>query len=170
MAGCTPDQTYRSSSWRLSLSRQPRCRGQFFPGESRHDIAKQKLIMALEMISRSPATDRGTRVALIFALVAERLSNYYEHDQWLTQSQGTSLAADWLSRSKRSLPIADRKYLSGLSDGMARQIAQSLTREAGLYTAHEMMQSLDPNYQSDVSENLMLECERLLDSDFAAKV
>jgi hypothetical protein len=30
------------------------------------------------------ASDRGTQVALIFALTAERLTLFYEHAQWLT--------------------------------------------------------------------------------------
>jgi len=110
-----------------------------------------------------PASERGTLVALIYALVAERLTLFYEHGQWPTQSQGASLAADWLQRSKRSLPISDRKHLSALSDQLARQIAESLSREAGLYTAHEMMESLDPNYHSDLGNSMMVECERILD-------
>ncbi|MDQ5879025.1 MAG: hypothetical protein QG638_1759 [Pseudomonadota bacterium] len=115
-----------------------------------------------------PATARGTRIALIFALVAERLTIYYEHGQWLTEAQGASLAADWLNRTKRSLPLADRKHLSALSDGLARQIAESLSREAGLYTAHEMQESLDANYPSEIGSALMLECEHALDSEDAA--
>ena len=123
--------------------------------------------MSLESAAPPPAIERGTLVALIFALVAERLTTYYEHGQWPTQSQGASLAADWLSRSKRSLPISDRKHLSALSDQLARQIAESLSREAGLYTAHEMMESLDPNYHSDLGGSLMVECERVFDSGLA---
>ena len=114
-------------------------------------------------MTTSPATDRGTYVALIYALVAERLSVYYEHGQWLTKSQGASLSAEWLARNKRSLPIDTRRHLSELSDELARQIAGTLSREAGLYTAHEMMESLDPNYQSDITSSIMLECERMLD-------
>jgi hypothetical protein len=110
----------------------------------------------------SPATDRGTYVALIYALVAERLSAYYEHGQWITKSQGASLSADWLSRNKRSLPLEILRHLSELSDELARQIAGSLSREAGLYTAYEMMESLDPNYQSDITPSIMLECEQML--------
>lgn len=112
-----------------------------------------------------PTGERGTRVALIYALVAERLTTWYEHGQWLTQSQGARLAADWLARSKRTLPIAERKHLSDLADGLARQIADSLSREAGLYTAHEMTESLDPNYHSDLGASLMQACERALDGD-----
>lgn len=33
--------------------------------------------------SSQSMTDRGMRVALIFALAAERLTTYYEHQQWL---------------------------------------------------------------------------------------
>ncbi|HSG23451.1 MAG TPA: hypothetical protein VLA64_10905 [Azonexus sp.] len=114
-----------------------------------------------------PASDRGTSVALIFALTAERLSAYYEHGQWLTEAQGATLSADWLSRSKRRLPISERRNLSALSDQLARQIADTLSREAGLYTAHEMMEALDPNHHSEIAESLMAECERLLDTSLA---
>lgn len=107
-------------------------------------------------------TDRGVRVALIFALAAERLAAYYEHGQWLTEGQGASLAADWLSRSKLNLPLAERRHLSDLSDQLARQVATTLSREAGLYTAHEMMESLDPNYHSEIAQSLLDECDRLL--------
>lgn len=110
----------------------------------------------------SPATEHGVYVALIFALVAERLTIYYEHGQWLTQAQGASLAADWLSRSKRNLPLAQRRHLSDLSDQLARQIAASTSREAGLYISHEMQESLDPRYQSEIGKSIMIECERIL--------
>jgi hypothetical protein len=112
-------------------------------------------------------TERGMRIALIFALAAERLTAFYEYGQWLTEAQGASLAADWLSRSKNKMPLAERRQLSGLSDQLARQIQGSLSREAGMYTAHEMMESLDPNHHSEIAESLMVECERLLDESLA---
>ena len=113
-------------------------------------------------------TDRGGCVALIYALVAERLSIHYEHGQWLSQSQGTTLAADWLSRSKRQLPLALRKRLSDLSDQLARQIASTTSRDAGLYIAHEMQESLDPRYQSEIGQSIMAECERAFDEEWPA--
>ncbi len=79
-------------------------------------------------------TERGMRIALIFALAAERLTAFYKYGQWLTEAQGASLAADWLSRSKNKLPLAERRQLSTLSDQFARQIAGTLSREAGMYT------------------------------------
>ena len=117
-----------------------------------------------------PLTDRGARIALIFALVAEWLSVFYEHAQWLTEAQGASLAAEWLARSKRDLPLRERKHLSALSDQLARQMEGALSREAGLYTAHEMMESLDANYHSgsEIAQSLMLECERVLDASDAS--
>ena len=124
--------------------------------------------MNWERAADLPETDRGTRIALIFALAAERLSTYYQHEQWLTEAQGATLSADWLSRSKRRLPINERRHLSALSDQLARQIAATLSREAGLFTAHEMMESLDQNYHSELAESLMAECERLLDSELTA--
>ena len=123
--------------------------------------------MTFEKDLHSSVTDRGTYVALIFALVAERLSVFYEHDQWLTKAQGASLSADWLAKNKRSLPIDTRRHLSELSDQLARQITGTLSRESGLYTAHEMMESLDPNYQSEIARSLMLECERMLDNNLS---
>jgi hypothetical protein len=111
----------------------------------------------------TPPSARGLRVALIFALAAHRLSAFYEHGQWLTDAQGASLAADWLARSKNPLPLAERRQLSALSDRFARRIAATLSREAGLYTAHEMMEALDPNYQSELAQTMLAECERLLD-------
>lgn len=116
----------------------------------------------------TPPTERGIRIALIFALTAERLSAFYEHGQWMNEGQGATLAADWLRRGKRNLPMAERKQLSALSDDMARQIAATLSREAGLFTAHEMMEALDPNYQSELAQAMMLECERLLDASGAS--
>jgi hypothetical protein len=51
----------------------------------------------------APDSERGVLVALIFALVEESLSVYYKHGQRLTQAQGATLAANWLSRSKHML-------------------------------------------------------------------
>ncbi|MDE2440449.1 MAG: hypothetical protein KGP14_05455 [Betaproteobacteria bacterium] len=112
----------------------------------------------------TPPTPRGLRVALMFALAAQRLSDYYEHGQWLTDAQGATLAADWLARSKNNLPLNERRDISALSDQLARQIAGSLSREAGLFAAHEMMEALDPNYHSEFAQTILAECEKLLDS------
>ena len=120
--------------------------------------------MTWEKPARPAMTDRGMRVALIFALAAERLTAFYEHAQWMTEAQGASLAADWLARSKNKLPLNERRQLSALSDQLARQIAATLSREAGMYTAHEMMESLDPNYQSELAQTMLAECENLLDA------
>jgi len=111
----------------------------------------------------TPEVERGVLVALIFALVAERLSVYYEHGQWFTRAQGATLAADWLARSKRKLPLAQCHHLSDLSDQLARQIAESTSREAGLYVSHELQEALDPRYHSEVGESIMAECVRILD-------
>ena len=110
----------------------------------------------------TPPTPRGLRVALLFALAAHRLSGYYEHGQWLTDAQGASLAADWLARSKNALRLTERRELSAISDQFAREIANQLSREAGLYTAHEMMEALDLNYHSELAETMLAECARRL--------
>jgi len=109
-----------------------------------------------------PLSETGLNAALMFALVAERLTVFYEHDQWITEAQGATLAADWLTRSKRNLPRQVLKALSAESDAMAREIAGTLSREAGLYTAHEMTEALDPNFPSDLGQAMMAECARRL--------
>lgn len=120
--------------------------------------------MILKKTEHLPAGDKGTRVALVYALVAERLGVYYEHGQWPTVAQGAALCAEWLARSRRSLALPERQHLSEVSDGLARGIAVGLSREAGLYTAHELSESLSVNYHSEVGTAIMVECERALDS------
>ena len=124
--------------------------------------------MAWENTPQTFTSERGLRAALIFALAAERLSLYYEHGQWLTDAQGATLAADWLARSKRQLPVEARRRLAALSDQLARQVEGSVSREAGLFISHEMNEALDPNHQSELAQSLMAECERLLDTPDAA--
>lgn len=116
--------------------------------------------MSLQKTLRATASEPGVRAALLFALAAERLQRYYEHGQWLKEGQGATLAADWLARSGRSLPSRELRRLSAESDELARGIEAALSREAGLYTAHEMNESLDPNHQSEIGQSLMDECRR----------
>lgn len=109
-----------------------------------------------------PRIDFNTRKALMFALTVERLSAYYEHGKWITDAQGATLAGSWLSRSKLQLALSERRLLSELSDQLARELAETLSREAGLYASHEMMEALDPNYQSAFAHDMLDECERRL--------
>ena len=74
------------------------------------------------------------------------------------------MIAEWLARSARTLALAERRRLSALSDGLARQIAGTLSRQAGLYTAHEMMEARDPHYDSELARSMMEECTKLLDT------
>ena len=113
----------------------------------------------------TPESDRGACVALIYALTSERLAVFYEHGVWMTPAQGATRAADWLARSKRNMTLAMRKHLSALSDALARQIAATTSREAGLFISHEMQESLDPRYRSEVGQSIMVECERMLDGE-----
>lgn len=106
--------------------------------------------------------DADRHVALLFALTAERLAVFYEHDTWLTLAQGATLAADWLARSQRTFSLAQRKHLSGMSDQLARHIAGSVSRQAGLHITHEMTESLDERYVSEVGGSMRDECARLL--------
>jgi hypothetical protein len=109
------------------------------------------------------ASERGASIALIFALLAERLRFHYEHDKWLNQAQCAALAADWLSRSKRKMHLQTRKDLADMSEQLAKQICDSASREAGLYISHELQEALDPRYYSELGETMMQECEKLFD-------
>lgn len=109
-----------------------------------------------------PTMDLARRKALLFALTAERLAVFYEHGQWLTVAQGASLAADWLHRARLPLDLKQRRAISDVSDTFARELATTLSEQAGLFTAHEMMEGLDARYQSAVTLDLLEECERRL--------
>jgi hypothetical protein len=132
----------------------------------RAGLVHARQVRFLFPVSRCPSMqaplELDSRKALLFALTAERLSAYYEHGQWMTVAQGASLAAQWLSRSKLQVALAERRRLSELSDDLARHLAATLSHQAGQYTAHEMMEALDPRYQSAVALDLLAECERLL--------
>lgn len=108
------------------------------------------------------ATPLGARAAAIYALVAHRLEAFYEHAHWITQAQGATLCHEWLMRSQQKLSLSERKQLSDLSEQIALQIRNSLSREAGLYTAHELMESLDPRHVSELGASIMDECVRAL--------
>lgn len=116
-----------------------------------------------------PATpDLGRRAAAVYALVAHRLDAFYEHGYWLTQAQAATLCSEWLQRAQQSLPLAERQHLADLSARIATQIKDSLSREAGLYTTHELMESLDPRYVSELGATIMEECVRALQEADAA--
>lgn len=102
------------------------------------------------------------RKALLFALTAERLAVYYEHDQWPDDKTAANTATVWLYRQELIADARLIRALSALSNEFAHTLAATLSREAGLYTSHEMSQSLDPNYQSPVAMDLLEECGRLL--------
>lgn len=112
--------------------------------------------------TEAPLKIEDANASLLFALTAERLSVFYEHHTWLTIAQGATLAADWLARSKSHLSVQQRKHLSDLSDQLARQIADSVSREAGLHISYEMTEALDQRYPSDIGESIRNECSRLL--------
>ena len=117
------------------------------------------------MTSSEPAViEEERQSALIFALVAERLTTFYEHHTWLTIAQGATLAAEWLARSKLHLSAQQRKHLSSLSDQLARSLADAVSREAGLHISYEMTEALDERYVSEIGESIHEECRRLLAS------
>jgi len=121
-------------------------------------------MMRTEQMSppEAPKSAEDTSANLLFALTAERLSAFYEHHTWLTLGQGSTLAADWLARCKSHLSLQQRKHLSELSDQLARQIADSLSREAGLHISYEMTEALDQRYVSEIGDSILEECRRLL--------
>lgn len=114
--------------------------------------------MTADRLIAKSASVTGLESALLFALVAERLEKYYEHAQWLKNGQALQLAQEWLARSKITITHERLKALVAASDDLSRQIEGSLSREAGLFTVHEMMESLDPNYQSELGQMMMEQC------------
>ncbi|SDV49099.1 hypothetical protein [Chitinasiproducens palmae] len=109
-----------------------------------------------------------SRKALLFALTTERLNGYYDRDELASDARARDVAAAWLSRRELRASQGLLKALAAMSDTFARELIASLSREAGLYVAHEMREALDPAYQSGVSIDMLAECERRLrDADLA---
>ena len=109
------------------------------------------------LISRY-AEQPGLSGGLLFALVAERLAQFYEHGQWATDGRMRQQALDWLQRSKVRIDSPWLRELVAASGDMAREVAASLSREAGLQTAHDMAESLDPNHPSPIGQMMMEQC------------
>lgn len=107
-------------------------------------------------------SQEDANISLLFALTAERLSTFYEHNAWLTLAQGATIAADWLARSKSHLSLQQRKHISDLSDQFARQIQASVSREAGLHISFEMTEALDQRYVSQTGDAMREQCRELL--------
>lgn len=104
----------------------------------------------------------GTSVAVIYALVAHRLTAFYDEGYRFTEAQAAAMCAEWLARSGKTMPLAQRKQLANLSEQVSAHITNALSREAGLFTAHELMESLDPRHVSEVGASIMEECVRVL--------
>ena len=112
--------------------------------------------------SDTSLSQEEANLSLLFALTAERLSVFYEHNTWLTLAQGATIAADWLARTKSHLSLEQRKHLSDLSDQLARQIQASVSREAGLHISHEMTEALDQRYVSATGDAMREQCQEIL--------
>ncbi|MGI4816341.1 MAG: hypothetical protein ACRYGG_23815 [Janthinobacterium lividum] len=102
------------------------------------------------------------KTPLFFALVAERLNGFYSRNQWVGDARAGDVANVWLSRENLFLPHSLKKQLLALSDAFARDLADGLSREAGLHIAHEMMESLDSRYVSNTADQMTAECDRVL--------
>ena len=121
-------------------------------------------VLARPIVTSLGADHRIRNAIGAFWRTSERLSAYYEHHVWLTIAQGATLATDWLARSKSHLSSSQRKHLSELSDQLARQIADSVSREAGLHISFEMTEALDQRYSSEIGDSIREECRQLLAS------
>lgn len=111
-----------------------------------------------EQLIRSIGDQPGLNGALLFALVAERLSWFYDADQWPTEGAMRQQALGWLERARIRLDSARLRELVSASSELAQAAAAQLSRQAGLQTAHEMRESLDPNYHSPIGEAMMAQC------------
>ena len=107
---------------------------------------------------QSHLTPHGLKVALCFALIAERLTVFYDQNHHLTEKEGAYLLDSWLHRGTQRLSFEERKTLSKISNTLATEIIGSVSREAGLYISHELNEALDPNYVSEIAENILSEC------------
>jgi hypothetical protein len=112
----------------------------------------------------SQITPVGQQAAIVFALVGHQLTAFYNEGCFFNASQGASLAAEWLARSKKkTMPLSERNRLSATALDVARQTTQTVTPETGRLIAHEVMESLDVRYRSDVADQIMNLCVSQID-------
>jgi hypothetical protein len=109
-----------------------------------------------------PPDEHLPRTRLLFALTAERLSAHYEYNAWMTDAQAVQLTSLWLTRTRVALTVREKHQFAELSDAFARELAGSVSREAGLFISHELMQALDPDYQSAIAIDVMNDCDARL--------
>ncbi|RKP46605.1 hypothetical protein [Pararobbsia silviterrae] len=109
-----------------------------------------------------PPDEHLPRTRLLFALTAERLSAYYEYAAWMTDAQAVQLTNIWLTRTRVMLTLGEKRAFAELSDRFARELADAVSREAGLFISHELMQALDPDYQSAIAIDVMNDCDARL--------
>ncbi len=109
-----------------------------------------------------PPDEHLPRTRLLFALTAERLSAYYEHGVWITDAQSVQLTSLWQTQTRLVLSVRDKRAIAELSDTFSRELAASVSREAGLFISHELMQALDPAYQSAIAIDVLNECDAKL--------
>ena len=64
-----------------------------------------------------------------------------------------------------SAPVLEVELASRSGLGWRGKHTLALSREAGLYAAHEMMEALDPNHRSELAQTMLAECENLLDGE-----
>jgi hypothetical protein len=112
------------------------------------------------MQATSPQEDIDS--LLLFALTAERLNGWHTRGLWVSDARAGEVANVWLARQNLSLPVSVKKRLLVLSDEFSRYLEKTLSHEAALHIAHEMMEALDRRYQSATAIRMLEECDRLL--------
>lgn len=113
----------------------------------------------------SQITPVGQQAAIVFALVGHQLTTFYDEGCFFSAPQGATLAAEWLARSrKKPMPLSERNRLSAVALDVARQTTQTVTPETGRLIVHEIMESLDVRYRSDVADQIMNLCVAQLDT------
>jgi hypothetical protein len=113
-------------------------------------------------MSHLPPDEHHPRTRLLFALTAERLSAYYEHGVWITDAQTVQLASVWQTSTRIVLTVKEKRTIAELSDAFAHELAATVSREAGLFISHELMQALDPAYPSAIAIDVLNECDAKL--------
>ena len=111
-----------------------------------------------ERLIQRHAGQPGLSGALLFALVAERLTQFYDHGHWPEEGRMRQLALEWLSRAAVKIDSPWLRELVSASGEIAQETSGKLSRETGLLATHEMIEALDPNYRSPLAQTMMDQC------------
>ena len=128
-------------------------------------ISNRELNLVHKTLLDEDEVDDPVARAIVSHQADQRVSpNLSQLNKHLLKSEVGVRAIDDLVRWYDDQWVLARDFSSELIDQLARHIAASVSREAGLHISYEMTEALDQRYVSETGDSIREECRRLLES------